>query len=446
MAVQAPASPLELGSLRQGIDRSTIDYYDIMVIGRTGMGKSTTSDKLVIANLDNHDYQGEQHTDETRQGVRVAMSDLSMWLISDAEGEIERVTNRLKNLVMFRGLESPHREVNNFYSSSDSLATAKSQLISNETSKVRVLDVPGFFGEADSSSASLGKAPERVKAKGLAIMREVLRIQAMMHMNFRRIIYFVPERGPLERAHDVLRIELELMVHYFGKAIFDCMVLVATVNPDVYKYISPDVVPFSGDAEKKTRIKFQETLSGVLAQDERPPEDKPPIIFISMNDSCEDIYWKVKHASVIVDEVRLAFDYSTCSQCGIKAKSLQGRQTKVACYAEEDPSASIAYEESLCHPMIVSKYWKIIRIVGGIAHFVTRKKYLGKWPDFYNRDDEVCINCGGVPGTRGCWRINKPYKPKGKDGELSVDHHCDLDERVVVEAEADREQVAVNMD
>ena len=108
MVRQAAASPMELRSIQQGAGGGTIDYYDIMVIGRTGMGKSTTSDKLVIANLNNLNYRGEQHSDESVEGVRVALSDLSMWLISDAEGEMDGVTTRLKNLVMFRGLEKPH--------------------------------------------------------------------------------------------------------------------------------------------------------------------------------------------------------------------------------------------------------------------------------------------------------------------------------------------------
>lgn len=431
MAVPTAASPVELRSLQEGIDDSIIDYYDILVIGRTGMGKSTTSDKLVIANLDNHDYRGEQHTDETREGVRVAMSDLSMWLISDAEGEIERVKQRLKNLVMFRGLEKPHEEVNVFYSSKMK-TTAKSQLISNETSKVRVLDVPGFFGE-DSSMSSERDSEQKVKTNGLATMREVLRIQATMRMNFRRIVYFIPERGPLERSHQVLKIELGILVHYFGKSIFDCMVLVTTVNPDVYKYLPPDIVPFSADAEAKTRKKFNETLSLVLPRGEKLPADKPPIIFISMNDSCEDIYWKINHAPVIIDKIRLAFDHFTCARCGIKTKSIQGEE-RVACYAGEDPSRSIPYEESLCHPMIVPNYWVLTKIIGGIAHFITRRKFLGKWPDFYNVDDEVCINCRQVPGTRGCLVVNTSYKPKGSDEEIPVDHICDVREQVIVTA------------
>ena len=68
-------------------------------------------------------------------------------------------------------------------------------------------------------------------------MREILRIQAIMRMKFQQIIYFISERGQLEKSHKVLLMELEHMVHYFGKSIFECMVLIATVNPDVYQYI-----------------------------------------------------------------------------------------------------------------------------------------------------------------------------------------------------------------
>jgi len=52
-----------LSSIQEGIEGTGIDYYDILVIGKTGMGKSTTADKLVIANLKGTDYSGEQHSD-----------------------------------------------------------------------------------------------------------------------------------------------------------------------------------------------------------------------------------------------------------------------------------------------------------------------------------------------------------------------------------------------
>ena len=425
--------------IQQGIEEAIVDYYDIMLIGRTGMGKSTTSDKLVIANLKNLDYRGEPHSDEAIREGKIVMSDLSIWLTSNGESGHDGTAQRLKNLVMFRGLEDPHQQVNEFYRTS-SEQTTNSQLISNETTGVRILDVPGFFGQDCDRHADV--AINRVTARGLSIMREVLRIQATMRMNFKRILYFIPERGPLERCHEILRIELEHMVHYFGKSIFDCMVLIATVNPDVYQYLQPGVTPFSNDAEMKTRQKFNEALRYVLPEGEQLPDLKPPIVFISMNDSCEDIYAKIQSAPVIFPEIRLAFDQATCARCGIKAKFLgEGdKEVKVACYAGDDPSKCIPYDETLCHPMIISKYWTITKVLGGIAHVITGKKFLGKWPDFHNADDEICVHCAQVPGTRGCLPVCTKYELKG--GQLPVDHKCDIREPIEIEQ---NESVAIMM-
>jgi len=41
---------------QQGIEESRVDNYDIMVIGKTGQGKSTTTDKLLIAIPTGQDY------------------------------------------------------------------------------------------------------------------------------------------------------------------------------------------------------------------------------------------------------------------------------------------------------------------------------------------------------------------------------------------------------
>ena len=179
-------------------------------------------------------------------------------------------------------------------------------------------------------------------------------------------------------------------------------------------------------------------VNRVLSADEKLPQDKPPIVFISMNDSGVDIYRKILDAPVIHNGVRLAFDSHTCARCGTKVKLLGEKREKVACYVGEDPSKSIPYDESLCHPMIILKSWKITKIVGGIAHFITRKKYIGKWPNFHNPDDEICIQCNKVPASHGCQRVNTVYKHKL--GDLLVDHKCDPNERVRVSFIADPDE------
>ena len=128
-----------------------INYYDIMIIGRTGMGKSTTADKLIIANPDHLNYAGEQHPDEIMEGGQLKMSDLGIWLISDAEDEIERVTTRLKNLVFYRSLNTPHDYVNKLYSKEAKMATVKPQLISKRLHKVLLMELEQmvhYFGKS----------------------------------------------------------------------------------------------------------------------------------------------------------------------------------------------------------------------------------------------------------------------------------------------------------
>ena len=72
---------------QQGIEDTTIDYYDIMVIGKTGMGKTTTADKLLVANPDQIKYEAE-YTEPERNGECMNVEDLSIWLLSDADDEV----------------------------------------------------------------------------------------------------------------------------------------------------------------------------------------------------------------------------------------------------------------------------------------------------------------------------------------------------------------------
>ena len=415
-----------------------IDYYDIMVIGRTGMGKSTTSDKLVIANPDGRNYREEEHSDqEIVNENQVQMSDLSVWLVPD--GAEDDVTRHLKNLIMARSLDEPHTEITNIIYKGLKIATSRCQVFSNETTKTRVLDVPGFFGE-DLSGKPKQDTANQVTITGVRIMREILRIQALLRMHFRRIIYFIPERGPLERPHKVLQMELEQMLHYFGKVIFNCMMLVVTQPANVYKYIPPDKVPFSDEDCTMTRDNFAITLRRALKlqeDDESADHIIPPIVFLSMQDSCEDVMRKVKEAPVISQQLTIPFECQACSRCGLKAKWLKNKENKkvkIACYAGDDPTLSMPYEESQCHPMIIPKYYKITKIVGGIAHIITWKKFKDKWPDFHNEDDEICIACNQIPGTPGCEKVRTNYVYHN-EFSVFVDHKSDPIEPIFIEGD-----------
>ena len=92
-----------------------------------------------------------------------------------------------------------------------------------------------------------------VTSSGLRIMREILRFQAVLRMNIGRIIYFIPQCGGLERPHNILMMELQQMLHYFGRLIFDCMVLAVTVSSDVYDFIQENIIPFKNESREKMR-------------------------------------------------------------------------------------------------------------------------------------------------------------------------------------------------
>ena len=74
----------------------------------------------------------------------MACDEMVMWLISDRDFVLNRVTVRLKNLVFFRLLEEPHKEVNASHEAHMGIyeSTQQPELLSNEQTRIRVLDVP----------------------------------------------------------------------------------------------------------------------------------------------------------------------------------------------------------------------------------------------------------------------------------------------------------------
>jgi hypothetical protein len=434
--------------IQQGIATSKIDYYDMMVIGRTGMGKSTTVDKLLVANPKNH--QEAQHADPEVEpsGERMRADNLTMWLIS---GDVEAAQNRLKNMIFCRSVSPSHVEINETHARS-SPATDKCELLSNETTKLRILDVPGFFGKdagKPTNRSRPAQSPTLASAQSivytdLGIMRNILQIQAAMCMKFKRIVYFLPEKGPLVRPSGDLQLELSTMIHYFGESIFDCMVLAATVSATLYKKFREDAEIFEEDDFQNTEKYFQEALRQVLPNRERVP--KPPIVFVSMHDSCEAIFDKIDRAAVVKPVVELAFQSQICARCGTTTKIVRGE--KIACYYGPDPDQSIPYEQSTCHPLFVPKYSKFVKILGGIAHVLTFRAFAGNWPGFTNMD-EICINCRQSPGTQGCHQIKKKYLFKSES--LPVDHKNDTNEPVVMvsagaESEVQYHEIVIDME
>ena len=426
-------------SLQQGTNKPFQNYFDVMFIGKTGAGKSTTADKVLIANPLGLPYEGTPHMEPERdeENGHIKHSDMCMWHLSAKPNEIECVTQRLKNLVFCRSLAEPHEEVNSFHTEhNDNSSTQHCELLSNDSNNVRVLDVPGFYGSEASSSGDTGNVRERALAgtdNDLSIMRKILHIKMAKKFKFNRIVYFLPEKGVLERHSNVLQTEIAIMENYFGKSIFESMVVVATYPASAYKFFDKTRNLFPVEDHQKTKHFFDLAMENVFRSNDIP---QPPIIFISLFDTCEEILSKIKESQVSREGVELEFNPSTCARCNIKIGTLrEDRKIEhkdgllATCSYDNDWKAAIPYEESTCHPMMIPKYSKLVKIVGEIAHLITFKLFLGKWPSFTSLD-EVCISCGQCPKTRGCTKVRTDFT-KGS-GTIHVDHTSTVDESYVI--------------
>ncbi len=431
MAVAQPSSSVQVG---MGV--RNVEFFDIMTIGTTGQGKSTTGDKLLIANPTGHDYTaGAQkvssstppsHTEVQvdEENHQLKLSDITMWLTHGTEGEKEFETH-LKFLNNCRTKAKPHEEVNKARSAAMKIfkPTKDCEVVSNDTSRVRIMNVPGFFDRAqilrrqtDSQNGSLLSPTKKLELSNLGIMRTIIRIQTTLAMNFNRILYFLPSRGPLERMNAVLMLELEWMAHYFGRAIFKSMVLVATVQPRFSQMEIDNNEKFTNKDAQMTKEFFHKALDEVFSPSPENPIPDPPLIFISLTDTCEEILAKVKGANVEQEGLCLEFDPDMCADCGVRIGVIQGQ--RVTCYFGEDAfKDAIPYEDSTCHPLIVPKYTPAQVLWEHFKHVVLFRFITRPWPLL---TDEICSLCGNVPNTRGCRKVGTECTINGQT--VTVDH------------------------
>lgn len=486
-------------------------YYDVMVVGMSGMGKSTTSDKMVIAKLAEHQYTGEKvvanqqapdrvttkvippldggsgkkgeqnpqlgresdnkETKLTVQRVsdevvakltehqldgevatklvekqdrdknepiiekkKLTMHHLVFWTASSIPEKLkEPVTRYLKDLHFFREVKDSHLEINESRKGGEiNPITSSCQLVSNEVTGMRVLDVPGFFSVQVQEHAPRSRQPleediHNCTHNHLTIMREILRIQSTMKMAFRRILYFLPGRGPLGRQTMVLRQEMLLLAQYFGPSIFECMVLIATVQPRLSVMTIPGGI-FSAEEHEDTRLVFKETLEKVLAPSPCRPPLNPPVVFISLLDTGKSIVEKIKNAEVQEESLKLTFDPGVCVKCSCTIQWLE--KEKVECIpVGRDESEVIPYDDSVCHPIFLPRNRRPhkIEVEDGVMYIALSV------PRGQRREssEEICYNCKRPPGSEGCLKVGTVYEIEMEEGgseEIVVDHTNNIEE------------------
>ena len=239
----------------------------------------------------------------------------------------------------------------------------------------------------------LYQAAINITTYNFGFMRNIIRIQLALGMRFRRVVYFLPCRGPLERENAVLEQQLQQLEYAFGHSVFECMVAVATI-PRRYSLREEETMP--QEEIKQCKRFFQTALGNVIG----PSEAKPniPIIFVSLAESCESILEKIQGAGVSLMAWSSHSTAALGANCGVKIGSLEGEA--VICSTPQDPDGSIPYEESTCHPGFKHSLFSYLgrQINDAIVHM---------WPSY---KEEYCVGCNQRPGEPGCLQIGQKHR------------------------------------
>ena len=372
------------------------NYYDIVIIGRTGLGKSTLGNKL----LQVHDTS--------------------------------YITNRefSTSYVRGKGISEPNIKFDGFPTSEDKdvekdlAVTKECQLVANESTSfeaIRVLDTPGFHTK---------KSGMTMYQANLQKFRWIVREQVDPDKNLavKRLLYFLPDRSTDWKSDGIVQEELELMHYFFGTAVFSHMVAIATQAMNS-KYQQFEFTPAD---EEIVRVKFHKAVKAVTGG---KISEGPPVIYIGYKDSSDVALNKIKQARVIGKEeyFKPEFRKNVCSRCSGEvqyATSSSGRAIPIGFV--RDPAQGIEeYEESKCHPYFIRKYSKEEKRKGGAKHVATMGiKYLvdryyhrESWPFFFN-SDEICsiASCKGPPGSIGCCQIGEEVDVEEFETKVTVYH------------------------